>query len=111
MKTLVLRNREETMSHHQSNSLFDHISRTIRPSTNWFHRFPARSEDVEALRSWRPEHYSAARLAPSSDLFSFTEEEHRAHYRRSLRATLVTFAAVVTFFALFFGLVAACGGF
>ena len=48
--------------------------------------------------------------APSDDRFSFTAEERRAHYRRSLRATLITFAAVVTLFALFFGLVAACGG-
>ena len=98
------------MNHHQSKHTIDHILTTIRPSTNWFHRSPARSEDVEPLGSWRPDRCSAAGLARSGDLLSFTAEERYAHYRRSLRATLVTFAAVATLFTLFFGLVAACGG-
>jgi hypothetical protein len=110
MNIHMLRNGEEMMNHHQSKRPLDHILRTIRPSTNCFHRSPARSEDVETLASWRAEHCSAARLAPSGDVIAFTAEERYAHYRRSLRATLVTFAAVATLFALFFGLIAACGG-
>jgi hypothetical protein len=110
MKIHVLRNEEETVNHLQSKRPVDHIFKTIRPSMIFFHRSPARSEDVEALRSWWPKHRSAVRSAASDDRFSFTAEERWAHYRRSLRATLITFAAVVTLFALFFGLVAACGG-
>ena len=98
------------MNRLQSKHPVDHIFKAIRPSTIFFHRSPAWSEDVEAPCSWRPKHRSAVRSAPSDDRFSFTAEERWAHYRRSLRATLITFAAVVTLFALFFGLVAACGG-
>ena len=98
------------MNHQQSKHTLDHILTTIRPSTNWFHRSSAGGDSAETLGSWRPEHSSAARLAPSGDLVSFTAEERYAHYRRSLRATLVTFAAVATLFALFFGMIAACGG-
>ena len=98
------------MNRLQSKHPVDHISKTIWPLTTYFHRSPAGSEDVEALRSWRPKHRSAVRSAPIDDWLSFTAEDRLAHYRRSLRATLVTFAAVVTLFALFFGLVAVCGG-
>jgi hypothetical protein len=98
------------MNLRQTQRPVDLITRTFRPATNWFQRSPARSEVVEAVGSWRPEHSSAARVASSGDLFSFTAEERSAHYRRSLRATLATFAAMATLFALFFGLIAACGG-
>lgn len=102
--------RKDTMNHQQRKHSQDHISKTIPPSRNWFHGFAARTDDAEILDSCRPEHFSAARLATRGDLFSFTEEERRAHFRRSLRATVATFAAVRALFALFFGLIAACGG-
>ena len=110
MNIHVSRNGEETMKHHQSWRPLDRLLKTIRPSANWLQRSAARSEKVEPPGSWRPDRCSAARLAPSGDLFSFTAEDRCAHYRRSLRATLVTFAAVASLFALFFGLVAVCGG-
>jgi hypothetical protein len=109
MKIHVLRNEEATMNRLQNNRSIDYIFKTIWPSTIFIHRFPARSEDVESLGSWRLKHRSAACLAPSDDRFSFTAEERWAHYRQSLRATLITFGAVATLFALFFGLVAASG--
>ena len=48
--------------------------------------------------------------APRGDRFFLTEEERWANCRRSLRVTLITFAAGMALFALFFGLVAARGG-
>ena len=95
----------------QNKSPVNRISKSTRSSTIWFDRFPARGDGLESLGSWRSIHFFAARLAPSSDLFPFTAEERRAHSRRSLQATLITFAVVATLFALFFGLIAACGWF
>ncbi len=59
---------------------------------------------MNRTRRWEP---GMAWSLPASRL-EFTEAERRAHLRRSLKMTLMTFALGAVMFALFFALVAAC---
>jgi hypothetical protein len=81
----------------------------IWPMVTSDHRSTALKEDRDGVLPRRLlMNHSAMRPTPQTDLFSLTKEELQAHCRRSLRATLITFALGMALFALFFGLVAAC---